>query len=264
LIKQHKTNKDGHAAWAALLTWYDSNTIKNEIAESLQNKLELLKLHQGTSGSQYINQFLTWYNNLERIDGESYSAGHVVYLFLRNITDPDYQGTVVFLRNNDANLDDAVKSIRKTERDLMQKRIESRKLKNYARRYKNDDDLDDSDSNKKESPSKKTLRRWTGTLTPNGKGLISVPYQEWTKLDEDVKTYIQEFNAKVKHGESTSDLSVPKGLEVSSKRRRISKDNDEERDDDNKSLESSSERRDGNNRKKIQFQITGSKDSDDL
>jgi hypothetical protein len=170
----------------------------------------------------------------------------------------------VFLRNNDANLDDAIKSIRKAERDLMQKRIESRKLKNYVRQYKNDDDSDDPDSDKKKSPSKKTSRHWTGTLTPNGKGLISVPYQEWTKLDEDVKTYIQEFNAKIKHGESTSDLSVPKGLEVSSKRRRISKDNDKERDDDNKSLESSSERRDGNNRKKIQFQITGSKDSDDL
>ena len=59
LIKQHEVNKDGHAAWNALLTWYDGNTIKNEIAESLRNKLEVLKLHHGTLISQFINHFFT-------------------------------------------------------------------------------------------------------------------------------------------------------------------------------------------------------------
>jgi hypothetical protein len=119
LIKQYEGDKDGHAAWMALLTWYNGNTIQNEIAESLRNKLEGLKLHPGTSASQYNNQFLTWYHNLERIEGESYSPGHVVYLFLSNITNSNYQGTIIFLRNNNSDLNNAVKSIRKVERDLL-------------------------------------------------------------------------------------------------------------------------------------------------
>ena len=97
LIRQHKNEKDGHTAWNALLTWYDGNTIKNKIAESLQNKLETLKLNQGTLASQYINQFMTWYHDLDQIEGEKYLPSHIVYLFLRNITDPNYHGTVIFL-----------------------------------------------------------------------------------------------------------------------------------------------------------------------
>ena len=172
LIKQHEVNKDGHAAWNALITWYDGNTIKNEIAESLRNKLEVLKLHQGTSASQYINQFLTWYHNLERIEGESYSPGHIVYLFLQNITDPDYHGTIVFLRNNDANLDDAVKSIRKAERDLMQKRVEARKQKSYVRRYSNDNAAKEKRENT--GGHKRELK----SLPTNERGMISLQYQE--------------------------------------------------------------------------------------
>ena len=52
LVKQHEDTKNGHLAWHAMCDWYDGDTVKNEMAEALRNKLNSLKLHPGTTASQ--------------------------------------------------------------------------------------------------------------------------------------------------------------------------------------------------------------------
>ena len=100
LVKQHEDDDDGWAAWHSLCDWYDGEVIQSETADELRSKLEALKLGTGTSARQYINKFLTWHADMAKIPGEGLSKTHGVYLFLKNITDPDYKATVQFCRNN--------------------------------------------------------------------------------------------------------------------------------------------------------------------
>jgi hypothetical protein len=62
--------------------------------------LENLQLHTGISVSEYVNKFMAWYHDLEKIKCEGMSASHVVSVFLRNITDTDYQTTVTYCLNS--------------------------------------------------------------------------------------------------------------------------------------------------------------------
>jgi hypothetical protein len=129
LVQQFETNKDGHAAWENLKEWYDGDMIQNETAENIRVKLENLTLHTGMTGSDYVNKFLAWYRDLEKIPGEGYTRNHAVYLFLKNISDPDYQTSVTFCRNTNATLEKCIAAIRKQERDIQQKRLEKRRFK---------------------------------------------------------------------------------------------------------------------------------------
>jgi hypothetical protein len=136
----------------------------------------------------------------------------------------------------------------KWKETCFRKESNKKKQKNYVRQY-------GSNSNNKNDEGSQE----SGSLTTNGRGLILLPYQDWNQLDEEVKTYVQEYNAKIKHGESTRDLKIPKGFSIGSKRRRVSSDKDEERDEDSHQSSLKKDSRDSNNRKKIQFQITDDK-----
>ena len=57
LVDQHEETRDGHAAWVSLTEWYDGDTIRHETSEELRQSLENLRLHPGTSGSDYVNKF---------------------------------------------------------------------------------------------------------------------------------------------------------------------------------------------------------------
>ena len=100
------------------MEWYEGESIKNETAEDIRAKLENVVLHQGISASHYVNKFLRYHHDLERIPGEANSDSHAVYIFLKQIIDKEYTSTVQYLRNTNATLDEAVLAIRKTERDL--------------------------------------------------------------------------------------------------------------------------------------------------
>ena len=114
LVQRFEHDKNGHAAWKNLCDWYDGDTIQNETAEKLQNKLDNLRLHSGVSGSEYVNKFLAWYRDLEK--GEGLSPGHAKQLFLKNITDGDYQTSVAYCRNMDCTLEKCIAALRKQER----------------------------------------------------------------------------------------------------------------------------------------------------
>jgi hypothetical protein len=76
---------------------------------------------------------MAWYCDLEKIKGEGMSASHVVSVFLRNITDTNYQANVTYFLNSNAGLDDWVSAIRKQERDIQQKKLARHQLKTTLR-----------------------------------------------------------------------------------------------------------------------------------
>jgi hypothetical protein len=87
----------GHAAWVSLCNWFDGDIIKNKTAETRRSRIEALKLHTGTTASDFVNTYLMCYHDLAKIPGEGLSPSHGIYLFLRNITDPEYGSTLSFL-----------------------------------------------------------------------------------------------------------------------------------------------------------------------
>lgn len=236
LVKQFDEQKDGNAAWTAMCAWYDGDQIRNETSETLRAKLEDLKLHSGTTASQFVNKFLMWHMELDKIPGEGYSASHAVYLFLKNIIDKDYETTVTYLRNSASDLNECINALRKAERDLSQKRSERRKLRQFVRRAKSVD-LESSDDDEEENTPRKRRkkehfqsrmiitkpRKLSGKITTTAKGFLSFPYEEWKVLEEDDKVKIQEYNARMKHGESTEDIKWPDGVTIETKSRRIDK-----------------------------------------
>ena len=136
LVKQFEHIKDGNAAWAALCEWYDGDVVRNETAETLRDKLENTRLTTTTTASEFVNDFLMRHQELEKIPREGLSKSHVVWLFLRNILDPEYAITVTYLRNSNADLGGCVTGIRKAERELLQKKSTRKMLRQTLRRLK--------------------------------------------------------------------------------------------------------------------------------
>ena len=71
LVMQFDDIKDGHAAWSALLNWFDGDLIRNEMASTLRNYLSNYYLTSGVSADHYINKFQTWMQELDRIPGSN-------------------------------------------------------------------------------------------------------------------------------------------------------------------------------------------------
>ena len=231
LVKAHEDTKDGHAAWKSLCEWYDGDVVQSETADELRSKLDTLKLHSGTTAGQYINKFLMWYSDIAKIPGESLSPSHGVYLFLKNITDPDYKTTVEICQNNGADLNACVAAIRKAEKKIARDRASKRKLRTTTRRVEQDDDIDKPDnvqeqSNKRKRPINHNYpnkpKRLKGEVHTNDKGRIHFRSRDWRQLTDDEKTWVQTYNAAIKHGESTKEIKPPQGVTiVNNKARRV-------------------------------------------
>jgi hypothetical protein len=56
-------------------------------------------------------------------------------------------------------------------------------------------------------------------MTP--KGFISVPSNKWSDLLEDHRTFVQTYNANVKHNDSVKELIAPDGVIFQNKARQI-------------------------------------------
>jgi hypothetical protein len=231
LVQQFEANKDGHAAWANLCEWFDGETVQSESATNLRSKLENLQLNTGMTGSEYVNKFLAWHRDLEKIKGEGMSASHAVSVFLRNIIDPDYQTTVTFCLNSDCSLEKCINAIRKQERDIQQKKIARHRLKATLRRMKVIDS-DDDESVEPVSKRQKKARRvekaqdkaenatFEGELDTTDKGLLRFQGNCWKKMEDKEKEFVREYNAAVKHGDPIEKLNMPKGISIKTKVRR--------------------------------------------
>ena len=136
IVMNYAESKNEYQAWKDLVQWYEGDSVRNEIAEELRSKMENLLLHSGMIASHYINKFLQFYHDLNKIPGEGGTDGHGAYLFLKNIVDLKYATVVLYLHSQNADLKQCVNVIRKTERDLAARFLNRRKLKTLARRIK--------------------------------------------------------------------------------------------------------------------------------
>ena len=235
LVQQFETDKNGHAAWKNLCDWYDGEMIQNETAENLRNKLDNLRLHSGISGSEYVNKFLAWYRDLEKIKGEGLSKGHATHLFLKNITDSDYQTSVTYCRNTDSTLEKCIAAVRKQERDIQQKKLDRYRFKTTLQRMRlsddSEDDFEDKEPAQKRHKNSRTRRmgsntekvenmKFEGELDTTEKGLLRFHGDCWKTMDDKEKEFVREYNASIKHGDPIDKVNMPKGISVKTRVRR--------------------------------------------
>lgn len=237
LVTKYETTMDGHKAWKHLCEWYDGDQVKHETAEMLRAKIESLKLHSGITADEYLNKFLNWYRDLERIPGEAYTPSHAKWLFLKNITDPEYKATVAFCKNTNANLDACISAVRKLERDLQQEKFERRQMRGTVRRWKSntgdnsEDEEDTAPPEPKRRRTSKTRRvsstqsdsentKFEGELKTTEKGLLRFQGDCWRKMDDNEKEFVRDYNAAIKHGDPIDKVTMPTGISVKTRVRR--------------------------------------------
>jgi hypothetical protein len=233
LVQQFEVDKNGHAAWQNLCEWYDGDMIQNETAENLRNKLDNLRLHSGVSGSEYVNKFLAWYRDLEKIKGEGLSPGHATHLFLKNITDNDYESSVTYCRNGDLSLEKCIAAVRKQERDIQQKKLDRYRLKATLRRMKKDEDSDTDEEKPMQKRNKRHKARrvdnniekventkFEGELDTTERGLLRFNGDCWKKMDDKEKDFVRDYNAAIKHGDPIEKVNMPNGISVKTRVRR--------------------------------------------
>ena len=254
LVKAFESTKDAFKTWENLCEWYDGEDARHDTAVSLRNKLDNLKLSSSTTASIYINKFLTWYQDLQKIPGESLSDSFAIQLFLKNIEDPEYEITVRYLRNSSATLKNCVTTLRKDERDLIQKRIQKRKLRNLTRRIMKEDNRNNQRPSKiRRTHAEDVNKHEMIQLKPSPKGLLGVDEKVWATLDEKVKSFIQQYNSNVKHNEPTSNIEKPQNVMIKPRR------NETFNSDESSTKPNSPQRNANKNSKKITFHVNDSK-----
>lgn len=216
LVLKHNEAKDGNAAWHDLLEWYDGDAVKSETADTLRSKLHNLKLREPISGSHYINSFNQYVHHLDRIQGEAMSESHKIQMFIRNIEDDEYNDVALHLRNSEVlSLEKAISAIRKRERDLKEIKVK-RHNPFMARRIEQNTPIGAWMTSDQPSPnSSRPIRRLETVRLTQG-GYIKPPKGAWYSDDmpEEHKSFVQNWNSKVAHGEDTSQLKVPNGISI--------------------------------------------------
>jgi hypothetical protein len=238
LVAEHETTSNGHLAWKNLCDWFDGDAVQSETAENLRNKIDNLKLHSGTTGGEYINKFLHYFRDLQKIPKENFSDNHAVHLFLKNITDPDYKTTVTYCKNTRATLVDCVDSVRRAEIELQQERL--RRYKSKARRNvveENDEDSEATPKRRKTQVARRTPstnqsenEKFEGELSTTERGLLRFKGDCWKKMEDKDKEFVREYNASVKHGE-LEKMNIPSGITIKARVRRTQTQDKEEEDE---------------------------------
>jgi len=146
------------------------------------------------------------------------SEPEAIGLFLDNIHDPDHYSWKTAIKLHKLSLDEHVLQFHEGADDINATRTNRKRLRQHIRRLagKRVTPSPNSDSETETTAPKKVRRqkvRRNGELTD--KGLVSIPAKEWyDDLDEAEHDYIQAYNAKVKHNESTVDLTRPTKLKL--------------------------------------------------
>jgi hypothetical protein len=188
------------------LDWFEGDVISSETADSYRNKLMNLKLISPVTASDYINKFVQYTHNLSRIPGEGFSASAELQLFIRNIADENYLQTAQWLRNsNGLTIQDAITAIRKAERDLRD-RIKAKPV--YLQMARQTNGTGDED-----------MTPYHGPINETDKGFLKLPPEDFRRLNTEGRDFIIAYNSRIKHGENTSELTIPTGLHIKTSRR---------------------------------------------
>jgi hypothetical protein len=224
VVEEVEDEKDGHAAWQALVMWYEESDLDHETSDAVRLKLSRLYLDSGGSASDYINRFQTYHRTLDGVcDGEEkFSNRTKVQTFLKHIRDPHYKGAIDAIKNQrdqrSIKLIQVIARVRRCELELIQDRKAKRRFASPRRGRKRamDEDSDD-EYPAKVTPEKrppKRLRRLPATVHLSPGGRISISKPEWMAASDADRTFVQDWNSRVKNKEKTDDLVIPSGTQL--------------------------------------------------
>ncbi len=89
LVKAHKINEDGRAAWRALVDWYEGTVESREIQKLTRTQLFALRLYPKQDANNHINKFIKYKDELELI-GKGEQESTLIDTFLDSIIDTKY------------------------------------------------------------------------------------------------------------------------------------------------------------------------------
>ena len=191
LVDQYSDINDGHKAFQALLNWYEGDKLTSDTAEDVRSKLEKISLSTRYPASDYINDFQQ-YNKLLVQLGEEYSRSHTTTIFLRQITDPEFQLTVQLCIENKLSLKDCIDRVRARERILSRDKTMSKKSYVNLRR----DNVVTDVGNAKELNIEDFK---------NERGFYSVPGDIWRKLSDDDQNQVRKHNGALRRKRERDD-----------------------------------------------------------
>lgn len=70
IIRQHAKEANGHAAWQALIVWYEGTIMSGEIAKGIRTKLWNLRLHPRGEANKFINNFTQYADQFKELERE--------------------------------------------------------------------------------------------------------------------------------------------------------------------------------------------------
>ncbi len=161
-------------------------------------------------------------HHLDRIQRESMSESHKIQIFIRGIEDDDYVDVALHLQNSEIlSLDKAISAIQKREQDLKETKAKHRTPFHTPRMEQESASQVwmKQDQQKYAQNQGRPLRRLETVRLTQG-GYIKPPKGTWYTEDmpEEHKMFVQDWNAKVAHGEDTSQVNVPMGITILSPR----------------------------------------------
>ena len=225
LVDKFEEARDGYAAFEELTQWYEGDQLTTETAEDVRAKLDRTKLSTKNTASDYINSFLQYTKQLEELE-ESYTPSKTVNIFLTQIHDPDYAGTVEMCVENRLQLNECIERIRSKERRLRRDKRSTRTGDLIVRRTYTSEEPENF-----EEHDIITLDNHKTSL-----GYYSIPNHLWHKLSESNKEKVRKHNGarrrqqKNKYGESGKKSGDPRNI---SQRRATMQ--EEEKKEDNES-----------------------------
>jgi hypothetical protein len=97
VVWKYASTANGHAAWMALLAWYEGPVMSGEIAKTLRSKLWALRLRSKDDINKHINDFTLYMDQLIELKREEREET-LTDLFLDSILDPKFEVTIANCR----------------------------------------------------------------------------------------------------------------------------------------------------------------------
>ena len=115
---------------------------------------------------------------------ESYTPSKTVAIFLKQISDPDYENTKEYFIENIYQISECIKRIRAKERRLGRNNPSTKRNSLSIRKSKSSDGTNDSNDMEKNK---------------NDNGYYSVPKDIWYSLDENTQEMVKRFNGELRN-----------------------------------------------------------------
>jgi hypothetical protein len=184
VVRKYGDRADGHAAWQALLAWYEGPVMSGEIAKTLRTRLWALRLRSKDDVNNHVNDFTLYMDQLRELKREEREET-LTDLFLDSILDPKFEVTVANCRLRDRiSLHECFEAIRKYVNVITKEAVQGEGGKYKIRRT----------NNNTKQVSKHQGKKLDGAYRP---------YSEWQKLTPEQRSAI--LVAREKDGSENKD-----------------------------------------------------------